>query len=601
MMHSFAVRPSKKMQARQQLANTNRWINSQILAKANSGCKLSELISMVTTHLPQMNLVNLTTAIHRLAKIAAHDPEAQAVLTHDSTFLALCDSLGQHLGSVTCKDVQLQVLSNIAWALATARHSDTQVLSMVMDLAIPNVARFKYFELSTFLWAIAKSGTIDPLVFKDLPVKELFDAVADHLVLVKSVLNFRCLSMIVWAAATAKQSQFKLLAYAASCMESQVEEAGCQEMANVTWAFGTLGLEHTDLCEAIAHKAMKELRNFKPQELSNMFWGFASSSFYHAEFFRRAIHIAARQNLQPQHVANILWAFTRVCPDDELTRSTVLNFLPLCSEHLDAFKPRELSSIALSVAKAFESFHSAGNPPHAEVIDFYLRVALALPDQMDSFGSQSFAGLIRAFLVMDAGNDELVATFGQEALKRMPEMPSLDVIRVFEAFLQPASCSDIGASFLAMFAAELHKRVDGFKKHEIRSLTRVFSSVFTLNKSATVTRPDLKTYCRWIGSNQACFKNSAKFPMVCTSAKVPIDAVSTVSTDTATSVVDDVDTSDGNSDATPEAEGQRGRSSTWQEVSIVRNTFLHFVGEACMQPKIASMQRSSSSPSLCIQ
>jgi len=48
------------------------WINGQIIANSQKG--VNELLLTVSTHLPQMNLVNLTTAMHRLGKFASHDP-----------------------------------------------------------------------------------------------------------------------------------------------------------------------------------------------------------------------------------------------------------------------------------------------------------------------------------------------------------------------------------------------------------------------------------------------------------------------------------------------------------------------------------------------
>merc|ERR1719276_346200 len=54
-------------------------VNSKIVAVAELG-SLDLLLSTVKEYLPVMNLVNMSTALHRLAKLTAYDGHSQARL-----------------------------------------------------------------------------------------------------------------------------------------------------------------------------------------------------------------------------------------------------------------------------------------------------------------------------------------------------------------------------------------------------------------------------------------------------------------------------------------------------------------------------------------
>ncbi|CAE8615108.1 unnamed protein product, partial [Polarella glacialis] len=324
------------------------WINAQIIISSELG-DMQQLLATVKSHLQQMNLVNLSTALHRICKLSACDQNMQARLRHHSSFEALLNTICVVLSNSDPAEVQLQSISNVVWSLATVRLVHRPLLEALVTLSVAGMANFKPFELSTTLWAVAKLGSVEVVT---TAVKPVFSAAAAHISKNVHQFGFRCLATVSWAFATARQRHARLFRAIAAQMLPMASAANCQEMANTAWAFGTADFHDDQLFMELADKAIPRLREFKPQELSNMLWGFATNGFFHEAFYAQASLVAHSMDLQAQHLANILWAFARVRPRHILTQTTVLALLPSCTMQLHTFKPQEVSSTALAVGKA---------------------------------------------------------------------------------------------------------------------------------------------------------------------------------------------------------------------------------------------------------
>ncbi|CAK9010283.1 dITP/XTP pyrophosphatase (Non-canonical purine NTP pyrophosphatase) (Non-standard purine NTP pyrophosphatase) (Nucleoside-triphosphate diphosphatase) (Nucleoside-triphosphate pyrophosphatase) (NTPase) [Durusdinium trenchii] len=352
---------------------------------------------------PQMNLVNLSTAIHRVAKIVGTDPWQQGQLRQSSSLETLLNSVCTALNVVEATEVQPQSVSNVVWSLATLRIVHRPLLQVISLVCVSNMEQFKSFELSTTLWALAKLGSLEDAAPVD---KAVFYAAATHIHNHVNDFGFRCLATTAWAFATAKQRHARLFRSMAAAMLPAAAGANCQEMANTAWAFGTADFHDDALFHELAEQAIKRLEEFKPQELSNMLWGFATNSFFHEAFYARASAVAASMDLQSQHLANILWAFARVRPKHPLTQQTVLTLLPVCTRQLSTFKPQEVSSTLLATAKAVGNMDEM--TPMAptlenfrqEVLDFFhacLSGNLSMAD-WEALGGGADVRLLRAVL-----------------------------------------------------------------------------------------------------------------------------------------------------------------------------------------------------------
>lgn len=465
-------------------------------------------MAVIMAHLPQMNLVNLSTAIHRLAKLAATDPQSQAELRNSPAFEELLHAVSHALSSVDPTEAQPQSLSNVAWSLATVRSVNRPLLQVVAGLAVTNISSFKPFELSTILWAFAKLSTVDGSL---VCLKPVFQAAAAHIMKQVAEFGFRCLATTAWAFATARQRHARLFRSIAAQMGPMVYAANCQEMANTAWAFGTADFHDEQLFTELAEKALSQLREFKPQELSNMLWGFATNGFFHEAFFSNASLAAQQMNLQSQHLANIVWAFVRVRPQHQVTHATILSMLPVCTRQLETFKPQEVSSTALAVAKAFspgEEFERQHSMPQVDmmlppqILDFFLAAMSWMMPRLHEFSAQSLANTVSAFTMMRIGGDQaLYASVGQEVLRRFDMFEPTELLHLLKGF----SCvpqDEVCAYVTRTLAAGVGRHIDTLRPQEMQTLSRICMSLLGVRRSPDLNVDDLRSCCLQFASSE---------------------------------------------------------------------------------------------------
>lgn len=119
-----------------------------------------EILAICADHVPEMDLVNLQTALQRVAK-SRGGPEAVG----DERFLALAAAAQAALGQFNAG-----ALANIAWSFAKLAYSDPPLLESMASRAVPLRADFKAQELGKLVWACAR------LELRDHPLLEAIAA-----------------------------------------------------------------------------------------------------------------------------------------------------------------------------------------------------------------------------------------------------------------------------------------------------------------------------------------------------------------------------------------------------------------------------------------
>lgn len=501
-------------------------INAQIIRASERG-DVNHLLHTIAIHLPSMNLVNLSTAVHRLAKLTANDPERQSALRQHRVLGDVLSAISAAFDCLGNGTAQTQSLSNVVWSLATMRLIHKALIEKVAALSADSIAMFKPFELSTLLWALAKLGTIDNVSSCSKPV---FRASANHMTKHAEHFGFRCLATTVWAFATAKQHNVRLFRSISAQMLPMVHVANCQEMANTAWAFGTVNFHDDHLFSELASKAIARLGEFKPQELSNMLWGFASNGFFHEAFYRNASLVAQHKDLRSQHLANILWAFGRVQPHHAVTKATILALLPQCTMQIETFKPQEVSATLLAVAKSFGKpddldrlsavcsptslpVHGTGHCNHVaaavimerlgmnrgdavphEVAAFFLAAVPWALSHIREFSAQSLANTITAYAMVRTGGAEmLIDAIGNEVLKRRDSLDATMLLYLLKGFAINAAdglCNS--PHVLRTLAVALAHRVSEFTPQEVQVLARICSGLCAQDFQ-DCSRDELKT------------------------------------------------------------------------------------------------------------
>jgi len=492
-----------------------QWINGQIISAADYG-GLENLLEVVSTHLEHMNLVNLSTAIHRLAKLSSRDPAAQAKLLRQPAMQGLLVAVEFAFSGLEAGEAQPQSLSNVAWSLATMRLAPRALIQVMASLAVSNIPVFKPFELSTILWAFAKLSASDgESSGVNVCIKPLFYASGAHILKHGQHFAFRCLATTAWAFATARQHNARLFRAIAAQMVPMVHAANCQEMANTAWAFGTTDFRDDRLFGELADKAMTRLCDFKPQELSNILWGFATNGFFHEAFFAAAAQVATTQlDLQAQHIANILWSFARVRPRHPVTQATVLALLPCCISQLETFKPQEVSSSALAVAKAFGrpdafdagsgSFEGPSPTPEEvqlplplEVQEFFTVVMMWVISRLHEFSVQSLANTVSAYTLIDMpGVEVLLSAAAAEVHSRYDHLEPTSMLHLLKGFASAPSCRAV----VNALAAGLAPRVDELRPQEMQVLSRICAGLLGLRHSGFSSTEELRNHCAALGA-----------------------------------------------------------------------------------------------------
>jgi len=452
------------------------WINSQIVEASDAG-GLSCLISTIEAHLSRMNLVNLTTSIHRLAKLSASDESAQQVLQDHPIIESLRKAISVALVSMAIDRTLPQTLSNVAWSLATLRCFDRVLLELVASKAIMTMHFFKPFELSSLLWAFAKIGHGDIMTC----LKPLFQSANMQIIEAVKDMRFGCLATCAWAYATTKQPCRLLFRSMADQMRQLAPSANCQEMANTVWAFATVFHHDEALFFTIAETAVKHLSKFKSQELVNMMWGFANADFFHDAFFTKALSVMQHLHMNAQHFANVLWACARLKPQHPATKQAVLVFLPRCISILATFKPQEVSSVAMALAKVFEfedqckdagscivmSGPQAHQLLHPDVLAFFAAVSPHILANLRSYSVESLSNMACALTKLDMGASVLPA-MEHEVLYRIGSLAPSVMCCLLRAFLSTPGASS--RQTVPALAAELVKNWPRLRQSDRRVL-----------------------------------------------------------------------------------------------------------------------------------
>eukprot|EP00931_Biecheleriopsis_adriatica_P068758 TRINITY_DN4266_c0_g1_i1.p1 TRINITY_DN4266_c0_g1~~TRINITY_DN4266_c0_g1_i1.p1 ORF type:complete len:1061 (-),score=192.13 TRINITY_DN4266_c0_g1_i1:47-3229(-) len=476
--------------------NTYSWINSQIIQASQEADPIMRVLGVVEVCISDMNLVNLSTAIHRLAKLSSSTPNAANMLGQVPIMKSLLAGIAKAFAQVGQDPSLPQSLSNITWSLATLRIMDYQVLEQAGSLAVLNMQDFKAFELASLLWSFAKLGTAESMT---PVVGPLFRSATNRLIACVSGAGCRSLATAAWAFATAKQASQRLFRSISKEIQTCLPSANSQELANITWAYGTVGHRDDQLFTLIAQEAIVRLDGFKMQELSNTLWGFASNDFYHEAFFTRALYLARGMQLQPQHVANILWAAARLQRNHPVARSTVIDLIPGCLSSLTSFKPQEVASTAHAIAKIFASGEAGASADlqqkelPLQIVMFFSAISPWCERQISRFSDQSLANIVASFGTLNLRmNDSFVVAIESQAMRRAENLDNGALITLLRSSIQSPQLGSLQAGL----AARISQIIGHFSGKELRSLAYTKSiKLGVVHKDAEPNKEELLRWC----------------------------------------------------------------------------------------------------------
>eukprot|EP00439_Symbiodinium_sp_Y106_P039661 s233_g4.t2 len=113
--------------------DTFPWINSQIITVSESG-NLMELATTIEAYVSQMNLVNISTAFHRIARLWTTSEDQEAAMTVKGVVQALIHQANTVLARASASGTKpsAQALANITWAMVTLNAMDENLLQVLL-------------------------------------------------------------------------------------------------------------------------------------------------------------------------------------------------------------------------------------------------------------------------------------------------------------------------------------------------------------------------------------------------------------------------------------------------------------------------------------
>eukprot|EP00439_Symbiodinium_sp_Y106_P040072 s1879_g4.t3 len=211
----------------------NVQLNQQIV---NAGMP-ERILQIVDENFDQLNVVNLITALHRLAAISLASKKAG--LRRDPRFKRLVNRLSETIRKTDPQFLKPQDLSNVAWGLTKLGIQNTLLFSLLSDRILVRIDSFQPVNLSMTLWAFARSGLYDE----------------------------------------------RLLRAAAQEVKSQMKYFEPQQIANTTWAMAKCGFVDEELFERAAEQAILQLKKFQPMNFSMLLYSFALAQQRHERLF----------------------------------------------------------------------------------------------------------------------------------------------------------------------------------------------------------------------------------------------------------------------------------------------------------------------------
>ncbi|CAL8461792.1 g1323 [Coccomyxa elongata] len=291
---------------------------------------------------PLFDHINVSTAMHRLAKVSVRNKVPPAVvMAHPlyphllqilkkkirgkmrprqlaNTFWALAklghdaedvvDALLEQLQETQIETWQEQEISNVVWAMATLSRSDDQLLeTMARDALRRGMNAFVPQAISNMVWGFAV------LEYSNIP---FMLAVAEHFVEDLSYYATQAVSNILWGCAVLNFYDQDMFNAAALEIQHRIHSFNDQEISNCLLAFAKM--EHVDVNvlrvfeEDIARP--ERVRDFTSQALSNMAWSFATLRWYPEKVLEAISGELHRRNnkLTVQELSVSIWAMAKL-------------------------------------------------------------------------------------------------------------------------------------------------------------------------------------------------------------------------------------------------------------------------------------------------
>ncbi|EER12451.1 hypothetical protein Pmar_PMAR001249 [Perkinsus marinus ATCC 50983] len=307
-------------------------INKQILQSET----LEELLDVIAEALNWFNIVNIGTALYKLASLALADQsqaaKSKAFLRKDNRYIGFLDEIANVLSYV---DEPAGIESGNGSG------------KLVRDV---KSACFSPKELANIVWAVTHIG---------LPHRRLYELVARHIIWYIDHFDSVNLSLALWGFAKMDVCCPELFRAAASVIIDMIDAFEPHRLCNTAWAFSkTLNAQdNQELFRAIASSSIQKIDKFNLSNESMLVYSFALAHYKEPlELFRmimkRQIRSIKRGEVNdPRSFANMAWGVAELGfgPDYPDLYVSIADYLARRPKILNEFGINQLATLCLAL------------------------------------------------------------------------------------------------------------------------------------------------------------------------------------------------------------------------------------------------------------
>ncbi|GFE53542.1 kynurenine 3-monooxygenase and-related flavo monooxygenase family protein, putative [Babesia ovis] len=358
------------------------WLNMNpahiVLQQAILKCRSSsQILLAIQDKIDQLNAVNASTALHRLARHTTS--YSRYTLTAHETFGQLLMALERHL-----PDLDSQGLTNVLWSLVRLRVQPRWMEALLASIH-QHAKDLTPSELASCLYAISKLTT------KSATSVDLRDSLIglaqERVSHFKRPLDITC---IATALARLNVRNPVLFGQLSSAILASIQEFSLQQLCGVAWAYASLGFTDRALFARI----------------------------------RRVIEENA-SGTSMRDIVHLSWALSKLREaDSELFLCTIS---PLVRSHISHLSCRDISTVAWAFVNA-----------EIEDVDLFEDLAAALQHHVDDMSTHDIAAAVAAFSHLEDTHKPLFKKMRNRAQLLINEFTPLQLAKIARGFASVA-------------------------------------------------------------------------------------------------------------------------------------------------------------------
>lgn len=397
-------------------------LNRLIIHVGETG-DLVALLNLITSRWSQMNLVNYSTCLHRMAKMPVEIREQHGETTQRCIALLL-----QGINTVVVTKGRLaesrcQTLCNIVWSMSTLGVVDMTVIRSILQVCERDFHCFKAFELLSLLGPLSRLSVQDPQVRE--AILPIFQRSVEPLRQCCKKLTFHRAAVAAWsyAAVMPEAPLFEGLAHRVSVL-MQETAVSPEQLAHVIWGFRTAKAATDQLLATVALKVVQMAPEIQPRELNQLVGDLATDAGAARVLQHGLANHAAAGRLSAGLLCNVL--LTMSGTSHEAVQASISVMLPAFLVVLEQVPAQELVHVLLSVAVSFGG--SAAR--NRAVVHLFARAAQTLRVHVAGLSDSALVHTAAAYIASTLEDQELLSAVVTEALHRGSRMAPQERIRL---------------------------------------------------------------------------------------------------------------------------------------------------------------------------